>query len=119
MGGQAVFIVHDEPELLRDGMLEGLEIPFPVGLDLERNYYRRWGLNRAPLRKIYLDPRVWMRYARILAGGQRWIAAGRDTLQLGGDFVVDRRGLIAYSRPQDADDRPPVMELLAAMEEAG
>jgi hypothetical protein len=43
---------------------------------------------------------------------------GRDTLQLGGDFVVDPQGRIGSARPQRHDDRPPVGELLGALERA-
>jgi hypothetical protein len=42
---------------------------------------------------------------------------GSNTLQLGGDFVADPAGIVAYSRPQRRDDRPPVVELLRALEQ--
>jgi hypothetical protein len=53
-----------------------------------------------------------------LAGGERLRRLGRDPLQLGGDFVVDPQGRIAYARPQRRDDRPAVGELLGALERA-
>ncbi|MGZ5295693.1 MAG: hypothetical protein ACXWYT_02105 [Actinomycetota bacterium] len=37
---------------------------------------------------------------------------GRDTLQLGGDFVVEPAAVITYARPQRRDDRPPMGVLL-------
>lgn len=77
--------------------------------------YRRWGLNRAPSWKIFLDPAVWIAYARLLASGERWHAAGEDPFQLGGDFIVGSDGSIVYARPQRRDDRPPVGELLAVL----
>jgi hypothetical protein len=42
-----------------------------------------------------------------------------DTLQLGGDFVVDPAGIVVYARPQRRDDRPPVLALLGELERAG
>ncbi len=40
----------------------------------------------------------------------------QDTLQLGGDFVVDRAGVLVYaSRSTRPDDRPPVDNLIAAV----
>jgi hypothetical protein len=44
---------------------------------------------------------------------------GEDTLQLGGDFVVDRAGFVVYARPQQRDDRPPVITLLDELVRAG
>jgi peroxiredoxin len=117
-GGQAVFVVHDPPERVRAGILDGLTVPWPLLVDLDRAAYRAWGLGRARLADIWLSPALWARYARLLAGGERLRPLGRDTLQLGGDFVVDPAGRIAYARPQRRDDRPPVGGLLHALEQA-
>jgi hypothetical protein len=84
---------------------------------LEGAVYAGWGLGRASALQIWGDPRVWLRYLRA-AAGQRPTPLGTDTLQLGGDFVVDAVGTIAYAKPQQTDDRPPVAELLHALEEA-
>jgi hypothetical protein len=97
----------------------GWRSPGQFLVDLDRGAYRAWGLGRASLRQIWLSPATWARYARLLAGGERLRPLGRDTLQLGGDFVVDPDGHVAYARPQRRDDRPPVGELLEALERAG
>ncbi len=97
-------------------MLAGVSCPFPVLVDADRSSYRRWGLKRASLAGIWLDPKVWQQYGRLLRSGARIRTVGKDPRQLGGDFVVDQQGVIAYSRPQQRDDRPPVAHLLAAME---
>jgi len=117
-GATAVFVVHDDPAAVRATMLAGVDAPFPIGVDLERRAYRAWGLRRAPWWRIWLDPQVYVRYARLLARGERLRRGGRDLLQLGGDFVVAGDGRVAYARPQERDDRPPVLELLRAVEEA-
>lgn len=117
-GAGAVFVVHDEPQLVKRLLLAGLDVPFPVAVDLDRTAYRAWGLRRAPWARVWLDPKVYARYAVLLLGGERLRGAGRDLLQLGGDFVVDRQGRLAYARPQERDDRPPVLEVLKAVEEA-
>jgi hypothetical protein len=116
--GEAVFVVHDPPDRVRAGMLAGLEVPWPVLVDLDRDAYRAWGLGRARLVDVWLSPATWAQYARLLASGERLRPLGRDTLQLGGDFVVDPDGHVAYARPQRRDDRPPVVELLEALERA-
>lgn len=116
IGAKAVFVAHDPPAVLRRGVLAGLEVPFPVLLDLQRAAYRDWGLGRAPFWKIYFDPKVWWQYASSLLAGERLRPPGRDTLQLGGDFVVAPDGRIAYSRPQRRDDRPSVLGLIRVLE---
>jgi hypothetical protein len=116
-GAQAVFVLHDEPQLVRNSMLTGLDVPFPVLIDLERAAYRAWGLARAPWWSVYLDPKVIRHYVQSLRSGERLRSRGRDTLQMGGDFIVGPDGMLAYSRPQRVDDRPAagalVKELVA------
>lgn len=114
-GAGVVLVVHDEPDRVRIGLLDGLDVPYPVVVDLDRVSYRAWGLQRASLARIYLSAAVWRSYAQLLRDGERLRPAGRDTLQLGGDFVVNRSGRVVYSRAQQADDRPPVAVLLAAL----
>ena len=116
--GTALFVAFDAPERLRDSLLHGLEVPYPVLIDRDRFAYRAWGLGRGSLLTIWGDPRVWARYASELAQGARRRRPGTDTLQLGGDFVVDPGGRVVYARPQRRDDRPPVAELLRELERA-
>lgn len=118
VGASALFVVHDEPHRIRESMLAGLDVEFPVLVDTDRRTYRAWGLRRAKWSTVYLDPKVWRSYVRKLLSGQRPPKGGRDTLQLGGDFVVAPDGTLAYSRPQEVDDRPPVGEVLTAVEQA-
>ncbi len=116
---EALFVLHDEAELVRAGMLKDLEVPFPVLIDVARQAYRDWGLGRAPPIQTYVSPRHVLGYARMLLGGERLHRPGKDTLQLGGDFVVGPDGVIRYSHPQSAaDDRPPVGLLLRHLENA-
>ena len=112
LGATALFVVHDDPPLIRRGLLAGLDVPYPVLVDLERAAYRDWGLRRSSRAGVWLDPRIWARYAALMARGERPRPLGRDTLQLGGDFVVDPHGLVTYTRPQRRDDRPPVSVLV-------
>lgn len=119
MNATAIFVVHDEPELVRRMMLADLEVPFTVLVDPDRSAYRLWGMGRASFARIYLDVRVWLPYARLLLGGERFRGMGADTLQLGGDFVVGPDGVLVYARPQHRDDRPPVSLLLGELWRAG
>lgn len=112
LGAMVLFVAFDEPEEIRAMLLAGVDLVFPIGVDSHRTSYDAWGLRRAPWWRIWLDPTVWVRYARLLTAGERLRGRGADTLQMGGDFVVAPDGTVAYARPQVRDDRPPVGELL-------
>lgn len=115
----ALFVVFDEPDVVRRTMLAGMDVdalPFKVLVDRPRGTYARWGLKRAAWTTIWLDPKVYLRYWHLLRQGERLRGVGSDVLQLGGDFIVAPDGLVAYARPQQRDDRPPVEELLRVVE---
>ncbi len=118
-GVEALFVVHDEPAKVRAQLLAGIEPSFPVLVDEDRQAYDVWGLRRARRREIWLDPQVWRSYAALLRSGERIRGAGKDALQLGGDFVVDPSGVVVFSRPQQRDDRPAVGHLERAARDAG
>jgi len=115
LDADVLIIAYDDQAELRDKLLSGLDLAFPIGIDRDRAAYRRWGLRRARWWRIWLDPAVWASYASLVAGGERFRGTGNDPLQLGGDFVVAPDGTIAYARPQVRDDRPPVGELIAVV----
>ncbi|HET8894882.1 MAG TPA: AhpC/TSA family protein [Gaiellaceae bacterium] len=116
--GSVLFVAFDERERLERALLRGLDVAYPVLVDRDRSAYRSWGLGRGSIAGVWGDPRVWLLYTRKLLGGERLRRPGRDTLQLGGDFVLDPQGIVTYARPQQRDDRPPVAELLRALERA-
>ena len=96
-----------------------------VGLDVElygdpdREAYAALGFGRASLARVWLDLRVWARYAALLAGGRRPRAPEQDTLQLGGDVVLDPEGRIGWIyRSRGPEDRPSVDELISALRAA-
>lgn len=117
--GGAVVVVHDDPEDVRSGLLHDLEPPFPVLVDGDRRAYEAWGLRRLAWWRIFGDPRVWWQYLKFALRGERFLPWGSDILQMGGDFVVDTAGSVTYARPQRSDTRPPVGELVEALEAAG
>jgi len=94
---------------------EHLGLPFPLLADPERTVYRRFGLDRAPLWRVY-NPGTLRLYGQLLARGRRLRRPVDDTRQLGGDFVIDAAGRLAAAfRPRSPDDRPPVDDLVAAV----
>lgn len=87
---------------------------FPVLLDPDRESYRDYGLEHSLLRSWNLKT-MW-RYAQLLTAGRRWRGIQGDSAQLGGDFIVDRNGIVRLAYPsRDPTDRPPVDDLLAVL----
>jgi hypothetical protein len=83
--------------------------------DVERAAYAAFGFGRAAAARVWLDPRVWWTYVGLLARGRRPQPPQDDTLQLGGDVLVDRGGRIRWiHRSRGPEDRPSLDALLAA-----
>ncbi len=108
LAGRLACITFAEPPLLRAFEHE-LRVAIPLYGDPTRATYRAFGFGRGSVRRVWLDPRVWTRYAQLLARGQRPGRSGQDTLQLGGDAVLDWTGRVRWiHRSAGPDDRPTV-----------
>lgn len=89
--------------------------PMTVLVDENRSTYRAYGFGRGSVRRVW-GLRTWRAYVRLVRTGRRFQRPTEDTLQLGGDVVVDRGGTISYVfRSSEPDDRPSVDELLDAV----
>ena len=83
--------------------------------DPESAQYEAFGFGRGSLARVWLDPRVWWRYASLLARGRRWAGFGEDTLQLGGDVLLAADGTVRWIyRSRGPEDRPSVEEIVTA-----
>lgn len=112
-----VLVAYDEPSLLTKKLLRDLAIPFPLLIDRTRDTYRAWGLGRMTWRHLLPLPMLVWRYVKLVARGHELLGRSPDMLQLGGDFVVDPDGRMAYAhRLRHNGDRPPVEDLIAAIE---
>jgi hypothetical protein len=90
--------------------------PGMVLSDSDRVLYRRLGIGRAPLWRVY-SPGTLATYAAALARGQRLARPAEDTRQLGGDAVMVNGQVRTLWRPRTPDDRPVAAELIAAAKE--
>ncbi len=88
-------------------------VRFPVWLDPTRSAYVAYGLERSAHRTFTL--RTIRYYASAMLRGERLRPSGGDPYQLGGDFLVDARGVLRFSyRSADPADRPSVDLVLEA-----
>jgi hypothetical protein len=118
MTGQVACITFSEPSLLAAFQRE-LGLGIPLFADPDRAAYEAFGFGRGSVRRVWLDPRVWLSYARLLARGRRPRLYRQDTLQLGGDAVLDRAGVVRWiHRGAGPDDRPDVATVAAQLRAA-
>ncbi len=112
-----VIVTFAAPERLA-GHREQLDIPFTVVADSGRHLYRLLGAERGSNRQIWSLGTLRM-YAGLLLRGRRLRKPTEDIHQLGADAVVGRDGLLRYlSLPSTPDARPPVTDLIAALDPA-
>lgn len=114
-----VCVTFAEPRMLR-GFERKMKLPYPIYGDPNRATYGALGFGRASARRVWLDPRVWRRYAALLRRGRRpGGPAEQDTLQLGGDAVLDSRAQLSWVyRSEGPEDRPAVDDVVAAVRAA-
>ena len=78
--------------------------------------YEAFGFGRASVLRVWLDPRVWVRYLQLVPRGRRPEAAHEDTLQLGGDALIDAHGRIAWIHSsRGPEDRPSLAQIQSAL----
>jgi hypothetical protein len=87
--------------------------PGQVLSDPGRVLYRRLGVGRAPLWRVY-SPGTLATYAAALARGQRLARPVEDTRQLGADAIIADGVVRRRWRPRTPDGRPPAAEVVAA-----
>ncbi len=113
-------MAYDDYSLLGAKVLRDLPLPYPLLLDESRASYARWGMGRTNLFGAMLSPSLNWRYFRLLLAGERFLGFAPDMFQLGGDFVVDPRGIVAFGyRMRNNGDRATVTTLLEALAGCG
>ncbi len=91
----------------------GAKFGWPALSDETREGYRAFGLERSGWVRVWLSPRTLGFYARSLLRGRIPRKPQADTLQLGGDFIIDTRGFVRFAhRSVEPADRPSVNLLL-------
>jgi hypothetical protein len=92
----------------------------PILIDADRSVYRQFGYGRGAPWRVY-GWRALRRYAQIFRGEGfgGYEKATEDTLQLGGNAVIDPDGATSWVfKGAGPDDRPSVDELIDRVEAA-
>jgi hypothetical protein len=88
---------------------------FQICSDPARRAYTAFGLPRLPTWRL-LGWRTLAAYARAALRGEVRLGLGSDVNQMGGDFVLDRDGIVRLvavgSEPGDRPDVPVLLEML-------
>ena len=88
---------------------------FDVVIDRELKVYRAYQLERSKWR-AWGPKTIWM-YIKLLLKGRKWVQGDGDTAQMGGDFIIDAKGMIQLAhRSHDPTDRPKVDDLIKVLE---
>jgi hypothetical protein len=120
--GRIACITFAEPPMLA-AFQERLGLSFPLLADPSRQVYAAFGFGRGSVARVWLHPKVWARYARLLVAGRRTKPTGEDTLQLGGNVVLDAGGRVRWiyrgAGPDDRPDPKVVIEELRRASAAG
>ena len=114
--GISVVVLSFSEAHLVERWIEQTQCPFPVFIDSERAIYARLGLKRSL--KAVMSSEVMRYYGEKVASGEPLPDMGHeheeDTLQLGGDFTVDKATRILFAYPsKSAKDRPTLAAILA------
>jgi AhpC/TSA antioxidant enzyme len=93
-----------------------LRLPFDVVADTDRTLYRLLGAERGSSRQVWSLGTIRM-YAHLIRAGRRLGGPTEDIRQLGADAVIGRDGILRYiALPSTPDARPPINELIAALD---
>ena len=93
-----------------------LHLTFDIVADTDRTLYRLLGAERGSTRQVWSAGTIRM-YTRLMRSGRRLRRPTEDIRQLGADAVISRNGDLRYlSLPSTPDARPPLSELIAALD---
>jgi len=89
--------------------------PFPCLADPAREGFRTYGLKRGSVMEV-MGPAAILRGARAASKGHFVERVRGDAFQMPGTFIIDRDGIVRYTRyARHSADHPPVAELVAAL----
>jgi len=109
--GARIVIISFGPASKAPVWLEETQSPFPLLVDARRETYVAFGMRRS-LRGSW-NLATLRRYRELMRKGRKWRGIQGDSLQLGGDAIVDAAGIVRLLAPSTTpEDRPSVDSLL-------
>ena len=91
----------------------------PVLADPDRRVYLTYGLTRLPWYRVF-TPKAPLLYLGFILRGRFPGSPGQDVMQQGGDYIVDREGIVRFAKAGSrSHDRPPVDDLVRALRSLG
>lgn len=112
-----VWAISFGPKEIAGEWLEVTCAPFQMLLDEERKVYGLYGIRHSWWRSWNFKT-LWF-YIRALLSGHKWRGIKGDGSQLGGDFIVNKDGILLLSHPSSsATDRPSINKILTILREA-
>jgi peroxiredoxin len=94
--------------------LQETQSPFPFLVDPERLAYGAYGLESSVFRS-WSPANLWY-YVRAVRQKRETFGNRGNPHQLGGDFIIDRRGIVRLAHPsRDPVDRPSIETILALL----
>ncbi len=114
-----VLVMFSDPDDI-DTYQHTNRLPFPILIDRDRSVYAAYGFGRGPWWRIW-GTTVVRKYIQLMTAGawRKLRAPVEDTMQLGGDIVIDAQGILRWAHwAKGPADRPSVDELIAAVDAA-
>jgi hypothetical protein len=112
--GIKVAIVTFETTPKVQSYVSEMKFSWPVLIDEDRTLYSGYGMDRGRVRDIW-GGKTWIAYMKEFARGRRPKYSGGDTLQLGGDVLIDPAGVVRFHHVASGPgDRPSVSAILDA-----
>ncbi|MFK7801576.1 MAG: AhpC/TSA family protein [Anaerolineae bacterium] len=94
--------------------LEETQAPFPIWLDPKKETYELYGMTSSALRSWGIKNLAY--YAQAYWRGEKSKGNRGDTSQMGGNFIIDKNGIVRFAYPsKDPTDRPEISKLLATL----
>jgi hypothetical protein len=113
-----VMVITFDADFMALAYIKETNLPWPLLLDSETLLYHAYGMTRGGWWSIYGLPSI-MNYLQLMAKGRKPGKPGKDWRQLGGDVLIDPKGIVRIHHISTGPhDRPTVDLLLAHIEAA-
>ena len=113
-----VKVVTFDANFMALAYVERTKMTWPLLLDSDQSLYQAYGMHSGSWWSLYGLPSV-VRYLRLMAKGKFPGKPGRDWRQLGGNVLIDPKGMVRMHHVSESPhDRPSIKSLLAAVQQS-